>query len=1203
MSRSAVRVPHGLLVSGPNGGGIGYLREHSVLPLLRESTTGLAIGTTRLAWCPQIDGVANTIAMLEDGRLVHHVLADDDLDLHDLLPTDGGWYAVATAANAVLRVDSQGRVVQRWDFGGDPDAMHLNSLCLHEGRLLVSAFGRFTGHREYKGRSLGSGLVIDVESGETVFEGLSQPHSLLSATEGLYYCNSETNELVRRDRAGGETRVRFAGYTRGLCVGEHHVYAGLSRTRNLSREQSVDRFDSAVVAVLRRDDLSVVGYAPLPWDEIYDIRMLDNQELLQSLVALALGERDSQILAPTQDEAAQLSARVAQMESQLVSAISNDISRMQEEHARMLETAAQLQSELALAKAESADARQRAELAEKQAAAIASRDAVERAERAEAVTRWSMQVWGNATEQRMAMEALIDAVGSMEGRLVGAITEDITRMQAEHAKAIEAAAVLQGRLVETVARAERAEAGRDEHARLLSDRDSALAMAQQELVPLRHEAARLREQAATLQQVLRSASWRYTRPLRFLRRLLRRGLGSDDRARIGGMLRRGALALPLPATVRERLVLGQGGGPLPAGALPTGTAPGDRAGALAPRIDGVADVFVWSVIDWHFRTQRPQHLARALAMHGHRVFYLSNNLTDAPQPGYSLEPLDEEGRLFQVHLNVDGAPSIYFGQPTTRQADQLKSSLATLLTWTSTCKSISLVQHPFWSEPAQCLPNAQLVYDCMDHHAGFDNNSQAVLEAEAELVERADLVVASSAWLAQELAQQNEKVVLIRNATEYAHFSVRPDKVFRDPHNRKIIGYYGAIAEWFDVELVRRVATDHHDALVLLIGRDTAGAGERLRDLPNVRFTGEVPYRDLPYWLHGFDVCLLPFLVLPLTVATNPVKIYEYLSAGKPVVAVDLPEMAQFDGLIEVAGDHESFSRAVQRTLETRDDEAQCRARQLFAAGQTWDHRAAEFDLAIARIVEPRVSVVVLTHNNRAFTDACLFSLDAYSDYPNLEIIVVDNASTDGSREYLAEWAKGGGNRKLILNDDNRGFAAGNNQGLEIATGDVLVLLNNDTYVTPGWVRTMLWHLRRDPTVGLVGPVTNNIGNEARIDIGYEDMSGMIRQSSRYTLARPGSVLPLGSVAFFCVMLRRAVYERVGGLDEAFGMGFFEDDDYCRRVAEAGWRVVCAEDVFVHHHLSASFNAMQDEARQELFERNKAIYEAKWGRWAPHTYR
>jgi GT2 family glycosyltransferase len=83
----------------------------------------------------------------------------------------------------------------------------------------------------------------------------------------------------------------------------------------------------------------------------------------------------------------------------------------------------------------------------------------------------------------------------------------------------------------------------------------------------------------------------------------------------------------------------------------------------------------------------------------------------------------------------------------------------------------------------------------------------------------------------------------------------------------------------------------------------------------------------------------------------------------------------------------------------------------------------------------------------------------------------------------------------------------------------------------------------------------------------------------------------------------RRVLETVGELDEAFGIGFFEDDDYCRRVEQAGFRVACAEDVFVHHHLSASFAKMQSEEKRELFERNKRTYEAKWGTWTPHVYR
>ena len=74
-------------------------------------------------------------------------------------------------------------------------------------------------------------------------------------------------------------------------------------------------------------------------------------------------------------------------------------------------------------------------------------------------------------------------------------------------------------------------------------------------------------------------------------------------------------------------------------------------------------------------------------------------------------------------------------------------------------------------------------------------------------------------------------------------------------------------------------------------------------------------------------------------------------------------------------------------------------------------------------------------------------------------------------------------------------------------------------------------------------------------------------------------------------------------LDPDFGVGFFEDDDYCRRVEAAGLGVACAEDVFVHHHLSASFDKLKAEARQQLFLRNRAIYEAKWGTWQPHQYR
>lgn len=716
---------------------------------------------------------------------------------------------------------------------------------------------------------------------------------------------------------------------------------------------------------------------------------------------------------------------------------------------------------------------------------------------------------------------------------------------------------------------------------------------------LQREAARLREDSQMLATVLASRSWRLTRPLRALGRLLRGEWSVDDGARL-------------------RAAFGVGGAGRPAGApgATPASEPPDSSPSLAPvpagprladTLPGVADVFVWSVIDWHFRIQRPQHLSRALAGRGHRVFYVSNNFIDSAKPGFRVEPLDDEGRLFQVHLHLAGAPAIYHALPDQAQLDALHASLAKLLAWTRTRASLSLVQHPYWSGLLRSVPNARVVYDCMDHHAGFGNNAPQVLRAEQALLADSELVVVTSAWLRDEVAPSARAVALVRNAGEFDFFSDPPAKVFRDPAGRRVIGYYGAIAEWFDVALVREVALARPDDLVLLVGNDTIDAAGQLAGLDNVRFTGEVPYAELPYWLHGFDLALLPFRVLPLTQATNPVKVYEYLAAGKPVVAVDLPEMAQFGGLVRTATGAASFVAQVAAALAGAPDADAAQARRAFAASQTWDHRADEFDRAIGSIVEPVVSVVVLTYNNLALTEGCLASLEAHSDYAALEVIVVDNASTDGSPDWLRRWvaepSAAGHRRRLILNEANLGFAAGNNVGLAAATGDVLVMLNNDTYVTPGWVRTLCAHLRREPTLGLVGPVTNNIGNEARIEITYRDMDEMIARAGEYTRAHPGRRLPIRTAAFFCVAMPRATYERVGGLDEAFGVGFFEDDDYCRRAEAAGLGVACADDVFVHHYLSASFDALAAERKRELFERNRAIYEAKWGPWLPHAYR
>lgn len=632
---------------------------------------------------------------------------------------------------------------------------------------------------------------------------------------------------------------------------------------------------------------------------------------------------------------------------------------------------------------------------------------------------------------------------------------------------------------------------------------------------------------------------------------------------------------------------------------PATNEPINSVGAFAEK-----DVFVFAVIDWHFRIQRPQHIAKGLARSGKRVFYFSNHFCDSATPGYTIEKLDDNLELYQVKLNITGAPAIYFAPPTEEAQKMLNASMAVFISEQNSLGNISVLQHAYWYDLAKNLPNSIMAYDCMDHHEGFGNVPEDLINIEKSMLKESDLLIVTSGWLEDFAKDYNSNFVTVRNACEYEHFSTAPATQYQDSQNRKIIGYYGAIAEWFDVDLLRDIATHFKDHLVLMVGADTANVASQVADLDNIVFTGEVPYSTLPHYLYSFDVCLLPFKVIPLTLATNPVKVYEYLSAGKPVVCVDLPEIKQFGDLVYKAASSAEFLRRTEEALSSTSNAPKLvTARKKFASEQTWDHRAAMINQALANLALPKISVIVLTYNNLDLTKACLESLYQNSMYPNLEIIIVDNASTDDTPEFLREFAKQQPGAKIFLNEENLGFSAGNNVGLNAATGDYLVILNNDTYVTPGWALTLMNHLRRDKSIGIIGPVTNNIGNEAKISIEYDSMASMTQQARAYTLSHLGEKIFINTVAFFCVMLPRSTFNEVGAMDEKFGRGFFEDDDYCRRIEKINKKVACADDVFIHHHLSASFNKLGAEVKQKLFEENKKYYESKWGNWVPHSYR
>jgi GT2 family glycosyltransferase len=244
----------------------------------------------------------------------------------------------------------------------------------------------------------------------------------------------------------------------------------------------------------------------------------------------------------------------------------------------------------------------------------------------------------------------------------------------------------------------------------------------------------------------------------------------------------------------------------------------------------------------------------------------------------------------------------------------------------------------------------------------------------------------------------------------------------------------------------------------------------------------------------------------------------------------------------------------------------------------------------------PSASVIVVTWDNLALTRLCLESLLAHTQDVPFEVIVVDNASTDGTPAYLQTLAAADPRVRLILNERNDGFARACNQGARATVGDVLVFLNNDTVLAPGWLRGLSAHLRH-PNVGAVNPVTNRIGTEAEVSDRARTLGEFLERAAHRRVACAGESRGAEMLAFFCLALRRDVWTRIGPLDEAFGRGLFEDDDYSARLRAAGFHLVCAEDVLVHHFGEASFGQLvSDGTYGTLFEENRRRFEAKWTR-------
>lgn len=358
--------------------------------------------------------------------------------------------------------------------------------------------------------------------------------------------------------------------------------------------------------------------------------------------------------------------------------------------------------------------------------------------------------------------------------------------------------------------------------------------------------------------------------------------------------------------------------------------------------DYAGDIVFFPAIDWGFRFQRPQHLARELGARGFRVFYISTVPLLVPgRTDYLIQGEPEPGVvLVQLSSGSFRTPDFYREEMTAAEASGFMRACTALCRDFDVERPSVLVQQPFWWPLVSQLEKRGLVYDCLDHHAGFhDQPNPRLIEAERKLIEASDAVAATSEGLAEDI-RKSRSCHLIRNGCEYMRFS----QISRVKSAiRPIIGYVGAVSEWFDGQLLFEAALAKPEWQFDVYGATVGADISRARALPNVNFFGEIPYESVPSAIANFDVCMIPFRIIPLTLATNPVKVYEYQAGGRPVVSTMLPELVGMENVdVFCAGSTADFIAKIELALDRSGQADRIRLRQEFAQKNDWSKRVDE---------------------------------------------------------------------------------------------------------------------------------------------------------------------------------------------------------------------------------------------------------------------
>lgn len=229
-----------------------------------------------------------------------------------------------------------------------------------------------------------------------------------------------------------------------------------------------------------------------------------------------------------------------------------------------------------------------------------------------------------------------------------------------------------------------------------------------------------------------------------------------------------------------------------------------------------------------------------------------------------------------------------------------------------------------------------------------------------------------------------------------------------------------------------------------------------------------------------------------------------------------------------------------------------------------------------------KCDIIIPVWNQLQFTKRCIESIQKSTGYP-YHLILIDNCSDIETRDYLKILAESNDNITLIKNEKNLGFIKAANQGLKVSNSSYVCLMNNDTIATDGWLSKMISIAEGYSNIGLINPKS-----ESPRELSLDEYSKKLAQNK-------GQYMETNQCMGFCMLIKREVIQKIGYLDEAYGIGGFDDADFSKRTQLAGYKCVCAKDAYVYHDWHTSFKKAGN--REELVKKNERLFFDKWGKY------